>query len=1088
MNLASLSIKRPIFITCTVLLILVAGYLSLNKLGVDLFPNVTIPVVTVTVPYPGAAPNEIETLIAKPVEDELSTISGVKRVKSICNEGVGTVVVEFTLETDVKYAEQQVRDKVSSVKPKLPDDAKEPVIRRIDPADQPILIIALRADLPEAELYDIANEEVKQILLTTKDVGNVNIYGGRKREIHVELDRNKLKEHMIPAFVVANRLASGGMNIPAGKVSKTDKELVYRTINEFQSPQEIRDTPISLFGNEIPIKIGQLGEVKDTVEDETSRAYFNGKKAVFLLVYKQSGSNTVAVAQAVKKKVNEINLDLAKRKGSPDLTAANDSSITIDNNIYDVKETIIIGIILTIIVVLLFLGSVRSTLITGLALPNSLLGAFILMAIAGFTVNVMTLLALSLAVGLLIDDAIVVRENIFRHREMGKTAREASIEGTKEVTLAVIATTMTVIAVFMPIAFISGVVGQFLREFGLTVCFALLISLYDALTIAPMLSAYFGGKIGNHGNKSHSESIPEITTHSAKGKTKTKGAVATTALEEIAYSKIRSQNNSSKGILSRIFSPILTVLGKLESGLDSILSIFNVFQSWLEEKYASVLKFTLKRPMFILSSAVLIFVVSLILTKFIPKTFLPAQDEGKFSVTLDMPPGTSVEKMAQVAQQVDQRIRSYKEIKLIAMFNTNRNTNMFVEMVPSKNRTMNTTQFKAFLRKELTEFSYANPIVKDIDNVGGGQRPFTLTVSGQRGEVVEDYAKKLFARLQKSPALLDVDTSYRAGAPEFRVVPDREREVLLGVPGTTIGTELRTLVEGTTPAVYRENGVEYDIRVRLKDSQRDLKDNFYNSFVPNFNNRLIPIQNVAKAEETTGLATINRLNRNKSVEIYADVNPKGPGMGGAMEEVAKISQTELPLPPGVKIGYSGQAESFKEMGTSMAIAMGLGVLFIYMVLASLYESFITPIAIMLVLPLALCGAFIALFLTQKSLDIFSMIGLIMLIGVATKNSILLVDFTNQLLDQGKEMKEAIIEAGRERLRPILMTSFALIAGMLPIAIGLNEASRQRTSMGVAIIGGLISSTVLTLVVVPAAFSYIEKLNQFVRRNSPNPDA
>ncbi|AOP35026.1 multidrug transporter [Leptospira tipperaryensis] len=1088
MNFAALSIKRPIFITCTVLLILVAGYLSLNKLGVDLFPNITIPVVTVTVPYPGAAPNEIETLIAKPVEDELSTISGVKRVKSICNEGVGTVVVEFTLETDVKYAEQQVRDKVSSVKPKLPDDAKEPVIRRIDPADQPILIIALKAELPEAELYDIANEEIKQILLTTKDVGNVNIYGGRKREIHVELDRQKLKEHMIPASVVSNRLASGGMNIPAGKVSKTDKELVYRTINEFHSPQEIRDTPISLFGNEVPIRIGQLGEVKDTVEDETSRAYFNGKKAVFLLVYKQSGSNTVAVAQAVKKRVSEINVDLAKRNGAPELTTANDSSITIDNNIYDVKETIIIGIILTIIVVLLFLGSVRSTLITGLALPNSLLGAFILMAIAGFTVNIMTLLALSLAVGLLIDDAIVVRENIFRHREMGKTAREASIEGTKEVTLAVVATTMTVIAVFMPIAFISGVVGQFLREFGLTVCFALLISLYDALTIAPMLSAYFGGKIGNHGHSSSaSESVPEIMTQIEKGKKKGKTSVATTTLEEIAYSKIRSQNKISKGWIVRIFSPILGFLGRLETGLDSILSIFNVFQSWLEDRYASVLRFTLKRPILILSGAVLIFIVSLGLTKFIPKTFLPAQDEGKFSVTLDMPPGTSVAKMALVAQEVDQKIRSYKEIKLVAMFNTNRNTNMFVEMVPSKKRKMNTTQFKEFLRKELSIFAYANPIVKDIDNVGGGQRPFTLIVSGQKGEVVEDYAKKLFARLQKSPALLDVDTSYRAGAPEFRVIPNRQMEVLLGVPGTVIGTELRTLVEGTTPAVYRENGVEYDIRVRLKEGQRDLKDNFYSSFVPNFNNRLIPIQNVAKAEETTGLATINRLNRNKSVEIYADVNPQGPGMGGAMEEVAKITQTELPLPAGVKIGYTGQAESFKEMGTSMAIAMGLGVLFIYMVLASLYESFITPIAIMLVLPLALCGAFIALFLTQKSLDIFSMIGLIMLIGVATKNSILLVDFTNQLLQKGMDMKEAIVEAGRERLRPILMTSFALVAGMLPIAIGLNEASRQRTSMGVAIIGGLISSTILTLVVVPAAFSYIEKLNQFVRRNSPNPD-
>lgn len=1098
MNFAELSIKRPIFITCTVLIILVSGWLSLNKLGVDLFPNVTIPVVTVTVPYPGAAPNEIETLIAKPVEDELSTISGVKRIKSTCSEGSGTVVVEFTLETDVKYAEQQVRDKVSAVKPKLPDDAKEPIIRRIDPADQPIIILALNADLNEAQIYDIANEEIKQNLLTAKDVGNITIYGGRKREIHVELDRQKLKQHMIPAYMVSNRLASGGTNIPAGKVSKSESELVYRTINEFQSPQEIRDTPISLFGNEVPVRIGQLGEVKDTVEDETSRAYFNGKKAVFLLVFKQSGSNTVAVAQEVKKRVGELNKELARREGAATLSIANDNSIQIDDNIYDVKETIIIGIALTIVVVLLFLGSVRSTVITGLALPNSLLGAFILMAVAGFTVNVMTLLALSLAVGLLIDDAIVVRENIFRHREMGKTPREASTEGTKEVTLAVIATTMTVIAVFLPIAFVSGVVGQFLREFGLTVCFALLISLYDALTIAPMLSAYFGGKISAaHGGKAgHAAPVPEFASEPQTGKKKKKEQP--TPLEAIAYSKIRAQEQPT-GIVGKFFGFlfeglkfVFRLLGKIlspvEKGLDSVLSIFNVFQSWLEDVYAYVLKFTLKRPIFILSGAVLIFAGSLVLTKFIPKTFLPAQDQGKFQVTLDMPPGTSVNKMAEVAMDAYKRIASHKEIKLVAMFNTNRTTTMFVEMVPSHDRKVNTSQFKDQMRKELESFSFANPIVKDIDNVGGGQRPFTLVVSGQNGKVVQDYAHKLFSKLRESKALLDVDTSYRAGAPEFRVVPDRNREVLLGIPGTVIGTELRTLVEGTTPAVYRENGVEYDIRVRLKENQRDLKENFYNSFVPNFNNMMIPIQNVAKAEETTGLATINRMNRNQSVEIYADVNPDGPGMGGAMEEVAKLTQTELPLPPGVRIGYTGQAENFKEMGTSLGIAMGLGILFIYMVLASLYESFITPIAIMLVLPLALCGAFIALFLTQKSLDIFSMIGLIMLIGVATKNSILLVDFTNQLIQRGVEMKEAIIEAGRERLRPILMTSFALIAGMAPIAIGLNEASKQRTSMGVAIIGGLISSTVLTLVVVPAAFSYIEKLNNLVRRNSPNPDA
>jgi HAE1 family hydrophobic/amphiphilic exporter-1 len=1094
MNFAELAIKRPIFITCTVLIILVTGYLSLSKLGVDLFPNVTIPIVTVTVPYPGAAPNEIETLIAKPVEDELSTISGVKRIRSICSEGSGTVVVEFTLETDVKYAEQQVRDKVSAVKPKLPDDAKEPVIRRVDPADQPIVIVVVQADLPPATVYDIANEEIKQNLLTGKDVGNIVIYGGRKREIHVELDRNKLKEHMIPASVVSNRLASGGTNIPAGKVSKSDKELVYRTINEFESPQQIRDTPISLFGNEVPVKIGQLGEVRDTLVDETSRAYFNGKKAIFLLVYKQSGSNTVAVAQEIKKRVENLNKELERREGNIRLNITNDNSIPIADNIHDVKETIYIGIALTIIVVLLFLGSIRSTLITGLALPNSLLGAFILMAIAGFTVNIMTLLALSLAVGLLIDDAIVVRENIFRHREMGKTARQASIEGTKEVTLAVIATTMTVIAVFLPIAFVTGVVGQFLREFGLTVCFALLISLYDALTIAPMLSTYFGGKVAahaGHGKSSHAEPVREFSTEPETKEKKAK-AVAGNALEQIAFDRIEAQTSnrfaSVFGILKTILAPIVIVLKIMAFGLDKVLSGFNTFQSWLEDRYESVLKFTLKRPILILAGAILIFVVSIVSTKLIPKTFLPAQDNGKFQVTLDMPPGTSVEKMARVSEEVYQKLASNKEVSTVAMFNTNRTASMFVEMVPSKQRKVNTSEFKEFLRKDLIVFKYANPIVKDIDTVGGGQRPFTLVVNGTNGQIVEDYGHKLFERLKKSKALLDVDTSYRSGAPEFRVIPDRRKGVLLGIPGSVIGTELRTLVEGTTPAVYRENGVEYDIRVRLKEGQRDLKENFRNSFVPNFNNMMIPIQNVAKAEETTGLATINRMNRNKSVEIYADVAPNGPGMGGAMEEVTKITQSELPLPVGVRISYTGQAESFKEMGTSMAIAMGLGVLFIYMVLASLYESFITPIAIMLVLPLALCGAFFALVLTQKTLDIFSMIGLIMLIGVATKNSILLVDFTNQLLQKGMEMQEAIIEAGRERLRPILMTSFALIAGMLPIAIGLNEASKQRTSMGVAIIGGLISSTFLTLVVVPAAFSYIERLNNLVRRNSPNPDA
>lgn len=1024
MNLAELSIKRPTFITCIVLLMLAVGYLSMKRLGVDLFPNVTFPVVTVTTTYPGAGPSEIETLVSRPLEEELSTISGIKRLTSTNREGVSTVIAEFTLETDVKYAEQQIRDRTGSAKRKLPSDIDEPIIRRIDPADQPVLIVSVKADLAEDKLYDVANEVIKPKMEQVNQVGLVEIVGGRKREIHISLDRKKLKDFELSATSVAARVSAAGENIPAGKTDSGKIETVFRTLGEFKSLDDIKKTIVNFFGNDVPTTVGDIATVNDTLEDERSRAFVNGEKSLFLLIYRQSGSNTLAVVNNLKKQIEKVNAELSPTQGAPSITVVRDGSTWIKANVDDVNESILFGVILAVIVVYFFLGNGRSTIITGLALPNSLIGAFVLMAAAGFTINIMTLLALSLSVGLLIDDAIVVRENIFRHIEMGKPSKEAALVGTREVTLAVIATTLTVIAVFGPVGFLKGVTGQFFKEFGLTICFAMMISLFDALTIAPMLSAYFAGK--NHG----------IKTTGLWGST----------------------------------------VGKLVASFDR-------FQTWLEEQYGRLLHFTIRRPILVLASSFVVFLGSCALVTQVPKTFLPPQDAGEFIVSLDLPPGTNLNEMSLLAQKVDVELRKNPEVLVSALTVGSQSganyADFFVRLVPAKQRSLNTSGVKDRVREQLKAFSQANPKVKDYDAVGGGQRPFILNLMGSDLEALETYGAKVFEKVKAHPGLKDVDTSLRPGKPEFQLALDPKRALALGVSTKTIGLELRTQVEGMVSAKLRENGTEYDVRVRMQEQDRNLKEQFKDVYVPNVNGNLVRASMVATPREEKGAATIERQDRSRRVQINADITP-GAGLGNIMEDLQKMFASELPLPPGIRYNFVGQAENFQELADSMLVAMGLGVLFIFLVLASLYESFVTPLTIMLALPLAIVGSFVALFITGESLNIFSMIGTIMLLGVATKNSILLVDYANQRIAEGKDRATAIIEAGRTRLRPILMTTMALIAGTIPIAIGLNEASRQRTSMGVAIIGGLISSTLLTLVVVPAAYSYIDRFRVWSR--------
>ncbi len=1017
MSIANISIKRPVFISCIIIIMLVLGYVSMKRLSVELFPDVNPPVVSVITQYPGTGPAEIETLVTKPLEDSITTIAGVKRVTSSSIEGVSQVIAEFYMDQDIKQAEQRIRDKVSQAKVRFPLGVKEPIVQAFDLGDQPIMTIGLQSTMNAADLFDLADQQIKPRLQQLRDVGNVTVLGGRKREVHVLLDRKTLIDRGFSARYVAGRLTESGANIPAGKVNEGDEEAVFRSRGEFHSLGEISETVLSLFGNDNPTKIRDVGTVVDTLEDEKNRVYVNGESAVVIQVYKQSKTNAVAIAKSIVKEIPKLE-ELIKAKGyDAKLALIRNGSKEININIADVNESIFLGILLTIFVVFLFLGNFRSTIITGLALPNSLLGSFILMQAFGLSINIVTLLALSLVVGLLIDDAIVVRENIFRFIEHGKSPKEAALEGSKEVTLAVIATTLVVMSVFGPIALTQGLIGKILANFGLTICFAMAISLFDALTIAPMLSAYFAGNV-----------------HAKPGT-----------------------------FWKYTFGPIV--------------GAFDKFQTLLENLYEKLIAVVVRFPLTTVLVTFGICFACFGTLGSISKTFIPAQNSGEFTVTLEMPQGTNLERTDKVAKDVDQLIRSYPEIDVVSLTVGGRNgepnkADFYVRIKGPKERKRGLLEIKEDLREKLTPFAFAKPKVQNFDFSGGGQgRPVMLNLLSNNTEELSKYVEKLLVHLHKDTRLKDIDSSFREGKKEFSFELDPAKAQIVGMNTAILGQELRAQVQGIPATVFRKGGNEYDVRVLMKPEQRNLHKDFDDIYVMNLNNRLVKLASVAQVKESRAQASIDRQNRSRYIQISADLDPKA-GIGDVVSDLNKIlTEGDLKLPPGTTFAMIGASENFEELAESMVFVLILGITFIYLVLASLYESFVTPFTIILTLPLALCGAFVALWMTDESINLFSGLGMLMLLGVSCKNSILLVDFTNQRRSEGVPLKQAIQEAGKTRLRPILMTSIALIAGTIPIAIGLNEASNQRVSMGIGIIGGVISSTVLSLVVVPAILPF-----------------
>ena len=1058
MNLASLAIKRPTFVFSILVAMIIIGLIFMSRMQVRMMPDVEFPYVQVSITYPGAGPVEIENRISNRVENAMSAISGLKHITSISQDAISTTYLEFELTKNPEVALQEVKDKIAEIRRAFPDDIQEPVILKIDPESAPVMTISMKADLDPKELFDFADENFRKEMLRVDGVSRIWMAGGTRREIQVSVDREKLNKFDTTLTAVSNAIASNSMNVPIGRISVGFEDVSFRSLGEYRTSQSIEDVVVNFHGNEVPITVGDLAIVKDTIMERFTMGRINLKEdgewireqSLLFRIFKQSKANEVNISNGILQKVDELNARYKGTKGNPRLTVVTDNAKAIRDNITDVRNTIFEGIFLAIVVVYFFLASWRSTFITALALPNSLIGAFIFMHMFDFSINILSLMSLSLAVGLLIDDAIVVRENIYRHYEEGEAPDVAAQKGTDEVALAVVAVTASVIAVFLPVGFMSGIIGQFFREFGLTVVFAMIISLLDALTIAPLLSAYI------------------IPTHEEARKHR-------------------------PGKFVQVSSKIIRTLTVVwfEKVYEVILSV-----------YVKTIKFIIGNKIKILFLSVLVFAASLLplyLGK-IPMNFMPASEAGEFRIAIEASPGASLAKTDAICLQIEDILREVPEAEFLVttIGNNSRELNIadiYVRLVNYRQRRLSTEDVKDAIRKKLAKEIDPSAIISlnsaSGGIAGGGQKPFSLMIFARDLKQLSTLADQLMEKFRDIPGLVDLSTNFRSGKPEWQIDIDPAQAKLFGINSVSVGEELRAMVEGNLPAVFRANNLEYDIRVQLKEGQRDIMNSFKNLYVFNRNNKRIRLARVSTLRQAEGPTKIFRRDRIRFIEIGGNLS-KGAALGPIQAEVQKIINEHKSNPKnkdlwqGASHQYGGNIEEMQKLRTSIAMAALLSIMFIFMVLASLYESVITPFTIMVALPFAVVGGVAALFMTNHALDMFTMIGFIMLLGIVAKNSIILVDYIQQLMRRGRKIEDAIVEAGKIRLRPILMTSFALAAGMLPTALALSEVGKFRQSMGIVIIGGIISSTVLTLLVIPAIFEYMESFRVWTRKKLGRP--
>jgi HAE1 family hydrophobic/amphiphilic exporter-1 len=970
---------------------------------------------------PGAGPEQIESDVTKIIEDAVNPVEGVDFIQSTSQENVSIVVIAFKLEINGKDAAQDVREKISAIRADLPLEIEDPVIQRYDPASLPIMYLSVSGNMSDKDITTFTKDVVKKRLENIPGVGSVQLVGGSEREIQIEVDAARLRAYNISIQDVIMNVGGQNVEIPGGNVTEGTRQLLVRTMGKYQSVDDFNKVIVATPMGK-PVYLSDVATLSDGVEEQTSLTRVNGKIAVGLNIIKQSGSNTVQVAQGVNKQIEKILTEIPE---GISINVAQDNSIFIEHSINDVLFDIVYGGLLAVIVIYLFLANFRATIISGLALPASIIASFIVMFALGFTLNMMSLLALSLAVGLLIDDAIVVIENIYRHMAQGETPMEAAKSASEEIGLAVMATTFTIVAVFVPVAFMPGIVGRFFYEFGITISAAVIVSLFVAFTLTPMLSSKW----------LHRED------------------------EEL----------SPKGNI-----------------LNRLLYFFNHNFDKLNIKYEKALRWSLSHRKTIVFGAIVIFIASFFLMGMLGSQFFPESDRSEFNIVVEASPGSSLDQTSFICEKVEKVVRDIPEVKL--MFTTIgsgndpvTSANILVKLIPTKERKKSDKQIMSEIRNEVKTIAGAK-ISFGVQGVGGGggEKPVTLSIRGDDLTKLEKIAEKVEAIVKSTPGAVDVDNSLQLSKPEIRINIDREKASDLAVNPYLIASTIRAMVDGAVATQFKEGDEQIDVRVRLKkDNRKNLNDLLPLTIKSNkkIGNQdfLVPITDIASITQDVGPSKINRYARQK--EIRVDANLDGRFLGVVLGDIL-AETSKLELEPGYSINVIGQGEMQDESMANMLLTLLLAVVFVYIVLAAQFDSFVHPFSIMLALPMSIIGAVLALLIFGSSLSVMSMIGIIMLMGLVTKNGILLVDFTNVLRERGMSRFDALLKAGPTRLRPILMTTFAMIFGMVPVALALGEGAEFRAPMGQAVIGGLITSTLLTLFIVPVVYSILDDLGKF----------
>ncbi|MEW6410571.1 MAG: efflux RND transporter permease subunit [Nitrospirota bacterium] len=1038
MWLANTSIRRPVFATMVILALVVFGVVSYPRIGLDLFPKVDFPMVNITATLKGASPEIMDIDVTDKIEEAINTINGVKTIASTSIEGVSIVMVEFVLERNIDLAVQDVREKISVIRGKLPKDIDEPIIEKVDPDAVPVLWLGLTGERSVRDLSTYADEVLKEQLQKINGVGAIRVAGLRLRQARVWLDRKRLDAYQTTANDVMRSLQRENVELPGGRIESLRKEYTVKIKGEFPTVDAFNDLIVT-YRNGAPVRLRDIGRVEDGMEEKRSIARFNGISAIGLGVQKQSGTNTVEVIDRVKKELKNI------RKTFPpgiELNISFDQSTFIKRSIREVQHHLIYGGILAVLVVLLFLRNIRSTLISAVAIPTSIISTFTLINVFGFTFNNMTMLALSLSIGILIDDAIIVIENIHRHIERGMKPMEAASFATSEIGLAVMATTFAIVAIFLPVAFMKGIIGRFFMHFALTVVFAVMVSLFVSFTLTPMLASRY--------------------LRSQKSEVRSQKS-----------EKLRTPNSELKhSLLSRI--P-------------------NMLEKWykkVESLYRELLKIALNHRKTVIILATTIFVLSLGLIKFLGKEFVPPEDQNRFIVRLEAPIDYSVDEVDRLFKQAEDFIRSLPEVKTAFYaqgFGLSREINkagMFIALKPKAERKKSQEQIMSEVRRRFRTIPGLKGTAEYIALVGGGQRtvPIQYSIRGRDLKGLEMAMRSVVEEFSKIPGVVDIDTSLETGKPEVRVLINRDKAADLGVDVESIAETVNILIGGevdVTKFKDETRGRRYDVRVRLNPEDRINPEDIGRLYIRANDGKLAELSNIVRIQEGGGPNIINRVDRQRAITLFANLEKKP--LGEAKAELDAISAKMLS--PDYSGRYKGMADIMGESFGYLLFALILGVIIAYMVLASQFESFIHPFTVLLSLPLSIIGALGALLITGKTLNVFSFIGIILLMGLVKKNAILLVDYTNTLRSRGMEKTEAILTASPVRLRPILMTTFAIVFGMLPVALGVGEGAETRSPMAIAVIGGLLTSLFLTLVVVPVVYSVLDDLQAKFKKKS-----